>query len=62
MDLRLSTRALYWDRGCPARSEREARKTSEAGTFCEIIAPCSAGSGRDARGPSEEVEWSNTAT
>ena len=48
-DFRLTTRALHWDRGRPARSV----------TILSFkIESSSARSGRDARGPSEEVEWS----
>ena len=50
--------ALHWDRGRLARREREAGAVGwQLGRF-EISAPDGARCGRDARGPSEELEWS----
>ena len=55
-EFRLPTRALYWDRGRPARRERAARTDYAELTSCrEILAPDGGRSGRAARGPNEET-------
>jgi hypothetical protein len=50
--------ALYWDRGRPARYEREARAWRRKLMSCEVLALSGARGRRDARGPREEVELS----
>src|SRR6267142_373757 len=52
-----ATRSLHWDRGRPARRERAARTARPKWITDKILAPCGAHSGRDARGPSEGIEW-----
>jgi multidrug efflux system outer membrane protein len=54
---RAITRALHWDRGRPARRELAARTARLRLSPVKILAPFGARSGRDARGPSEELEW-----
>jgi len=55
----LTTRALHWDRGRLARSERAARTDVWSWAHGEIFAPFGAHCGRAARGPSEQLEWSS---
>src|SRR6267142_7155173 len=52
-----ATRSLQGDRGRPARRERAARTARPKWITDKILAPCGARSGRDARGPSEGIEW-----
>jgi hypothetical protein len=52
----MSGSLFYWDRGRPARCEREARAGFRGGKFLQEVAADGAPCGRDARGPSEEVE------
>src|SRR6267143_6753050 len=52
-----ASRSLHWDRGRPARRERAARTAHPKLSTDTILANCGARSGRDARGPSEEIEW-----
>ena len=52
---KIPTQAICWDRGRPARNEREARKPEAATESLRKglrLRRC----GRDARGPSEELE------
>ena len=58
MDLRMTTHALHWDRGRPARPEREARTAFlEVEHLARFLAPEGAQAGEGARGPSEEPKW-----
>jgi hypothetical protein len=56
--LRVTTQALHWDRGRPARyKQREVRRSRKSSTS-DVLLALRAHCGRAARGPSEEIEWS----
>jgi hypothetical protein len=56
---RMSGSLFHWDRGRLARCEREARARQRKAKFQEDpVAPDSHRGGRDARGPSGEVDLS----
>ncbi len=55
-DFRLTTRALHWDRGRPARFEhRKVQGSRTSDVLFALRAHCR----RDACGPCEELEWSS---
>ena len=49
-----------WDRGRPARFEHRKARKFPAGSNANVLFALRAHCGRDARGPSEELEWSST--
>ncbi len=59
MTLRLTTQALHRDRGRLARNERGARVERPKLTPVRDQRAWRRLGGRDARGPSEELEWSS---
>jgi hypothetical protein len=53
----LTTQALHWDRGRPARSDPRQVRGSRKYSTSDVLFALRAHSGRDARGPSEELVW-----
>jgi hypothetical protein len=55
----VTTQALHWDRGRPARHEHREVRDSRQDSTSYVMFALRAHSGRAARGPSEELEWSS---
>ena len=48
---------FYWDRGRPARREHRRVREPQKGSTDDVMLALRARCGRDARSPSEELEW-----